>query len=161
MGQVTTLEEQVDASIVPERLIATLSGVSGALGALLAAVGLYGLLAYTVTRRTGEIGVRMALGTTRGDIVRMVLGDATGMAGAGLAAGVPVALWGRTFAASLISGLPVKSALPMVFAALAMVAVALLAAYVPSRRAARVDPHTGGGRSTSYGLANTWSGGAQ
>jgi predicted permease len=138
--QVTTLQEQVDASIVPERLIATLSGLSGALGALLAAVGLYGLLAYTVALRTGEIGVRVALGATRGDVARMVLGDALAMAGAGLAAGVPVALWGRTFAASLISGLPAKSALPMVFGALAMVAVALAAAYVPSRRAARVDP---------------------
>jgi predicted permease len=140
MGQVTTLEEQVDASIVPERLIATLSGASGALGALLAAVGLYGLLAYTVARRTSEIGVRIALGATRGDVVRMMLGDALGMAGAGLAAGLPVALWGRTFAASLVPDLPPKSALPIAFGALAMVAVALLAAYVPTRHAARIDP---------------------
>ena len=138
--KVTTLAGQVDASIVPERLIATLSGVAGALGALLAAIGLYGLLAYTMARRTNEIGVRMALGATRGDVIRMVLGDALGMAGAGLAIGVPVALWGRSFAASLIPDLPVKSALPIAFGAVAMVAVALLAAYVPARRAARVDP---------------------
>ena len=138
--KVTTLAGQVDASIVPERLIATLSGVAGALGALLAAIGLYGLLAYTMARRTNEIGVRMALGATRGDVIRMVLGDALGMAGAGLGIGVPVALWGRSFAASLIPDLPVKSALPIALGAVAMVAVALLAAYVPARRAARVDP---------------------
>jgi ABC-type antimicrobial peptide transport system permease subunit len=82
----------------------------------------------------------MALGATRGDVIRMVLGDALGMAGAGLGIGVPVALWGRSFAASLIPDLPVKSALPIAFGAVAMVAVALLAAYVPARRAARVDP---------------------
>jgi len=138
--KVTTLSEQVDATIVPERLIATLSGLAGALGALLAAIGLYGLLAYTVARRINEIGVRMALGATRGDVLRMVLGDALAMAGAGLATGVPVALWGRSFAASLIPDLPAKSALPIAFGAAAMVAVALLAAYVPARRAAGVDP---------------------
>ena len=138
--KVTTLSEQVDATIVPERLIATLSGLAGALGALLAAIGLYGLLAYTVARRINEIGVRMALGAMRGDVLRMVLGDALAMAGAGLAMGVPVALWGRSFAASLIPDLPVKSVLPIVFGAAAMVAVALLAAYVPARRAAGVDP---------------------
>src|ERR1035437_9825089 len=138
--KVTTLAGQVDASIVPERLIATLSGVAGALGALLAAIGLYGLLAYTMARRTNEIGVRMALGATRGDVIRMGRGDALGMAGAGLGIGVPVALWGGSFPASLIPDLPVQSALPIAFGAVAIVAVALLAAYVPARRAARVDP---------------------
>jgi putative ABC transport system permease protein len=138
--KVNTMSDQVDATIVPERMIATLSGVAGALGALLAAIGLYGLLAYTVARRINEIGVRMALGATQVDVIRMVLGDALAMAGAGLAIGVPVALWGRSFAASLIPDLPAKTALPIAFGAVAMVAVALLAAYVPARRAAGVDP---------------------
>jgi ABC-type lipoprotein release transport system permease subunit len=138
--KVTTLAEQVDASIVPERLIATLSGLFGGLGAGLAAIGIYGLLAYTVARRTNEIGIRMALGATRGAVARMVVGEALGMALAGLMVGVLVALWGRDFAASLIQDLPVKSAVPIVFGAAAMMAIALVAAYVPARRAARVDP---------------------
>jgi len=138
--RVATLGEQVDASIVPERLIAMLSGLFGALGSLLAAVGLYGLLAYTVARRINEIGIRMALGATRGDVTRMVLVDALGMVVAGLAVGVPIALRGGGLAASLIQGLAVKSAGAIAFGAAAMVAVALAAAYVPARRAARVDP---------------------
>lgn len=138
--RVTTLANQVDATIVPERLIATLSGVFGALGAVLAAIGLYGLLAYTVARRINEIGIRIALGATRGRVMRMVLGDALGMVSAGLVIGVPIALWGRGIAAGLIEDLPVNSAFPIAFGAVAMIAIALVAAYVPARRAARVDP---------------------
>ena len=137
---VTTLADVVDASIVPERLMAMLSGLFGGLGAVLAAIGLYGLLAYTVARRTNEIGIRMALGATESAMSRMVLGDALGMVSAGLAIGVPLALWGKSFAASLIQNLPVKSGVPVVFGVAAMIAVALVAAYVPARRAARVEP---------------------
>ena len=137
---VTTLSDQVDASIVPERLIATLSLWFGALGALLAAIGLYGLLAYTVARRINEIGIRMALGATRSDATRMVLGDALGMVCMGLAVGAPVAFWSESFAASLIPDLQIKSAIPIASGAVAMIAIALLAAYVPARRAAKVDP---------------------
>ena len=138
--RIKTLADQVDASIVPERLIATLSGLFGILGSVLAAIGLYGLLAYTVARRINEIGVRMALGATRGDVTRMVLGEALGMVAAGLLAAVPMALWGRRFAASLVQNLPVQSAFPIAFGAVAMIAIALLAAFVPARRAASVDP---------------------
>jgi len=138
--KVTTLSDQVDASIVPERLIATLSGLFGALGSMLAAIGLYGLLAYTVARRINEIGIRMALGATQRDVIRMVLADALGMVAAGLAVGAPLAFWARQLAASLIQDLPVNGALPIAFGAVAMIAVALVAAYVPARRAARVDP---------------------
>jgi predicted permease len=137
---VTTLADQVDASIVPERLIATLSLWFGALGALLAALGLYGLLAYTVARRINEIGIRMALGATRSDATRMVLGDALGMVCMGLAVGAPIAFWSESFAASLIPDLQIRGAVPIASGAVAMIAIALLAAYVPARRAARVDP---------------------
>ena len=138
--KVTTLADQVDASIVPERLIATLSGLFGALGALLAALGLYGLLAYTVARRTKEIGIRVALGATRCDVVRLVLINALAMVAVGLAIGIPSAFWGKSLAASLIEGLPSHSAISMLFGALGMTLIALLAAYVPARRALQVDP---------------------
>jgi ABC-type antimicrobial peptide transport system permease subunit len=138
--KVTTLAEQVDASIVPERLVTTVSGFFGALGAALAAIGLFGLLAYTVARRTNEIGIRMALGATRSRVIRMVLGDALRMLCAGVAAGALFAVWARRFAASLIEGLPLTSAVPILFGAIAMILVTVIAACVPARRAASVDP---------------------
>ena len=138
--KVRTLAGQVDGAIVPERLSAMLSGLFSALGAVLAALGLYGLLAYTVARRINEIGIRVALGATRTDITRMVLREAFGMSSAGLAIGALLAYWGKRFVASLIPGLPVQSAVPIVFGAAVMVALALLAAYTPARRAARVSP---------------------
>lgn len=140
IGMVTTLSDQVDASLVLERVMATLSGVFGALGAVLAAIGLYGLLAYTVTTRTSEIGVRMALGATADDIARMVLKGAFGLVCAGLAVGVPVAFSSQRVAASLVPGLAAKVALPIGMAGAITIAVALLAAYLPARRAARVQP---------------------
>jgi ABC-type antimicrobial peptide transport system permease subunit len=140
VNTITTLADQVDSNIVPERLIATLSEAFGALGAALAGIGLYGLLAYTVARRTHEIGIRMALGATTGGIGRLVLGDALGMAGAGLAAGNAMALWGRPLAASLIPDLQWDSTTPLAFGGAAIAAVALAASYVRARRAARVDP---------------------
>ncbi len=140
VSSVITMDEQVDASIVPERLIAMLSGLFGVLGSVLAAIGLYGLLAYTVTRRINEIGIRMALGATRRNVIQMVLGDAMGMVLAGLAAGIPLVLWSRRFAAGLVEGLTVTTPAPVFFGALAMLAIALVAAYVPARRAALVDP---------------------
>jgi len=135
-----TLAVQMDATIIPERLTATLSTLFAALGSLLVAIGIYGLLTYTVARRTSEIGIRMALGATRRDVTRMVLLDAIGMAGAGLGIGVPLAIWSRTFAASLIAGLPGTNSLATVAGAAALTAVALAAAYLPARRASRVDP---------------------
>jgi predicted permease len=138
--RVTTMAEQVDAALVPERLIALLSGVFGALGSLLAATGLYGLLAYTVARRTNEIGIRMALGATPGQASRMVLRDALRMVAAGLVIGVPLALLSKRLAASVLEGLPLENPIPVAVGALALLAVAVLAAYVPARRAAGVDP---------------------
>jgi predicted permease len=135
-----TLAAQMDASIVPERLTATLSTLFGALGSLLAAIGIYGLLAYTVARRTNEIGIRMALGATRREVTRMVLREAVGMAAAGLAIGIPLAFWTRTLAASLIAGLPATNTGAIVGGAAALTAIAVAAAYFPARRAARVDP---------------------
>jgi len=135
-----TMSEQIDSSIVPQRLIAMLSAAFGALGALLAAIGLYGLLAYTVARRTHEIGVRIALGAARTDVMRVVLRDALWMVCAGLAFGAPLAFWAKRVAAGLIPDLPVASLLPIVVAAAIMIAIGLIAAFLPARRAMRVDP---------------------
>jgi predicted permease len=138
--RVKTLSEQVDSDIVPERLIATLSEFFGVLGAALAGIGLYGLLAYSVARRTNEIGIRMALGATPGHISRLVLGEAMGMVCAGFAVGACMVSWGRPLAASLVEDLKPESSGPLALAGGAIAAVALLASYVPARRATRVDP---------------------
>jgi predicted permease len=138
--RITTMDQQIDGSIVPERLIATLSGWFGALGALLAAVGLYGLLAFTVARRTHEIGVRIVLGATRYDVMRMVLRDALWMVCAGLALGTPLAFWARSVAANLIRNLPEQTPVSIVFAGAVMIVLGLVAAYLPAHSATRVDP---------------------
>jgi predicted permease len=138
--RIMTMNEQIDASIVPERLVATLSGWFGALGALLAAIGLYGLLAYTVTRRTHEIGVRMALGATRSDVMHMVLRDALWTVCAGLALGAPLAFWAKSMAVSLVHGLPVQSPASIAFGGAVMIVLGLVAAYIPARRAMAFDP---------------------
>jgi predicted permease len=140
VDQMRTLEDQVDGDIVPERLMGMLSRLFGALGSLLAAVGVYGLLAYTVTRRINEIGVRMALGATPADVTGMVLREALAMVSAGLLISAPLAWWGKRFAASLIPDLRVSFAASLAFGAAVMIAVALLAAWLPARRAAGVDP---------------------
>ena len=140
VADVTTMDDLVDASIVPERVIATLSSFFGGLGASLAALGLYGLLAFSVTRRANEIGIRIALGATRADISGMVIRGALGLVCAGLVIGVPLGLLSRRAAARVVTDLPVDSVWPLVFAAAAMLAIALVAAYSPARRAARVEP---------------------
>jgi predicted permease len=137
---VTTLEDQVDAEIVPERMVAVLSVMFGVLGAALAGLGLYGLLAYMVTRRTNEIGVRVALGATPRAVIAMVLKHAIAVVLTGLVVGVPIALGGRTLLAGLIVSVPISPALPIALAAAAMVVVALVSAFIPARRAALVDP---------------------
>ncbi len=138
--EVTTLADQVDSNIVPERLIATLSKFFGCLGATLAGIGLYGLLACAVARRINEIGIRMALGATASRVSRLVLRDALGTVCAGLVAGLLIVLWSRPLAESLLSDLKLQSTVPLAIGGGAMIGVALLASYVPARRATRVDP---------------------
>ena len=140
VGNVTTLAEQVDASIVVERLMTLLSSAFGVVGALLAAIGLYGLLAYTVSRRTTEIGVRMALGATRQQITSMVLTSALGLVVGGLVLGAPMAVLTPRVLGRLVQSLTVEPPIPLVVAALVMIGVGLAAAYIPARRASRVEP---------------------
>ncbi len=139
VSQMTTLDAVVDASIVPERLVGLLSGLFGGIGVVLAAAGLYGLLAYRVARRVGEIGVRMALGAAPARVVRMVLGEALGMVLVGAVVGGVVAWWGGRFAGSVVAGLE-GVGWPVVLGVGGMLGVAVVAAVLPARRAARVDP---------------------
>jgi predicted permease len=138
--KITTLSDQLDASIVPERLTATLSSFLGVLAALLSAIGLYGLLAYTVARRTREIGVRVALGATRKHVVGMVVAGALKLVAAGLLVGIPCAIASERIAGSRLPDLGGQNGFALAFAAAAMMLVATLAAYLPARQASRVDP---------------------
>jgi predicted permease len=140
IARVTTMDDLIDASVVSERVIATLSTFFGGLGASLAALGLYGLLAYTVTRRTNEIGIRMALGATRAHVSRMVFKGALGLVCAGLVIGVPLGVLSRRAATRIVTDLSVESLWPLALATATMLAIALVAAYVPTRRAASVEP---------------------
>lgn len=135
-----TLSDQIDASIVMERMMGTLAGFFAGLGALLAGIGVFGLLAYAVARRTGEIGIRLALGATPWRIVRMVMRESLATVVAGIALGIPLALWGRKAAASLLQDLTVQPGQSLAWGVAAIIAVALLASFTPARRAASVDP---------------------
>jgi predicted permease len=139
-----TLAEEVDAVLVQERLIATLSSCLGGLALVLAAIGLYGLLAFGVVQRTAEIGVRMALGALRADVVWMILKEALVLVSIGVAVGVAAALALSRIASSQIAGLlfGLTPGDPVVLSAATalLMAVAVLAAFLPALRAARVDP---------------------
>jgi hypothetical protein len=140
IARVTTLTEQVDASIVPERLIGTLSMVFGLLAAGLAAIGLYGLMAYSVTRRLREISMRMALGATRGDIMRSILKEASLLAAGGMALAIPVAALARPLAGQVVERLPDAPFRSTGQAVALMLIIAIVAACVPAWRASRVHP---------------------
>lgn len=135
-----TMEAQVDESLFLERLVASLSMLFGGLATALAAVGLYGVMSYTVSRRTREIGVRMALGAARASVLRMVMSEVAVMAGAGIILGLPVAMGASRLVESQLYGLSPNDPATLVLAAGVLSAIAMLAGYVPARRATRVDP---------------------
>jgi ABC-type antimicrobial peptide transport system permease subunit len=137
---VRTLAAQLDESLSQERLVATLSSWFGAFALLLASIGLYGVLAYGVTRRTNEIGLRMALGAERGGVIWMVLREALLLVGMGVAIGVPLALALAQSVSSLLYGLKPTDSLTIFGAVVVLFVVAATASYLPARRASRVDP---------------------
>ena len=132
--------EQVDASLVGERLVAKLSATFGLLALALAAVGLYGVVAYTTAQRTVEIGIRMALGADRRDVRRLVLRDTLTLVGAGALIGLPAALGAARLLASQLYQVGPDDPLTLVFAIATLSGAALLAGIVPARRASRADP---------------------
>jgi len=144
MFEVQTLAAEVDAALMQERVIATLSGFFGMAALILAAVGLYGLMAFTVVRRTGEIGIRMAMGAQRGAVLWMVMRDTLVLVFLGVAIGIPVALTVLRLSSSHISGLlfglRATDPITLAMAVGLMTSAAMIAGYVPARRASRVDP---------------------
>jgi ABC-type antimicrobial peptide transport system permease subunit len=138
--RVKTLRAQTDDSLLRERLLATLSSFFGGLALLLACLGLYGLMAYAVARRTAEIGIRMALGARRREIVWLVLHETLWLVVAGIVFGIPLALWMTRYAKALLFGVTTADPAVIAISVVALIAVALLAGYIPARRAAHVDP---------------------
>lgn len=131
---------QVHSSLMQDQLMATLSGFFGFLAALLAAIGLYGVISYSVHQRTKEIGIRMAIGAGRGDVVAMILKEAGILTVAGLVIGTTLALASAQVVKSLLYGLKPRDPLTMVLAVVTLAAVAALASFVPAYRASRLDP---------------------
>jgi predicted permease len=137
---IKTLSNQLDESLLQERLVASLSSAFGALALLLAGVGLYGLMAYAVNRRTNEIGIRMALGARPFEIAGMMLRETLLLVGLGLAIGIPAAIVASRLIASELYGLKPDDASTMALAILVTAGIAALAGYLPALRASRVDP---------------------
>jgi predicted permease len=135
-----TMNEQIAVSLRTERLVASLSAVFGGLATLLAAIGLYGVVAYTVMRRTREFGLRVALGAVRRDVTWLVMRDVLMLIAAGLAVGVPLAFALSTLVRSQIFGLGPHDPLTLVSSTLALALVACLAGLIPALRASLVDP---------------------
>jgi putative ABC transport system permease protein len=140
LSQVKTMDEVMAGARSRPRFLTTLLGLFSSTALLLAAVGLYGVISYSVTRRTNEFGIRMAMGAERGDVVKLVLGQALGLALIGVVAGAVGALALTRLISGLLFG--VSSFDPMTFAAMALVLIAVtaLACVVPARRATKVDP---------------------
>jgi predicted permease len=135
-----TLQAQIAGTLSPERMLAVLSTLFSVLAMLLAAVGLYGVLAYAVAQRSREIGIRMALGAAQNQVIGAVIRDALRMLAAGLALGIPLSMAATRWIASSLYGLRPGDPLTYCAVVAALCAASMVAAFVPSRRAARVDP---------------------
>ena len=136
----TTMNEQLGSSLFLARLGATFLAVLGLLALLLAAVGIYGVMGYSVTRRTREIGIRMALGAQRDDVLKMVLKEGMAMVGIGVAIGLLGAFFVTRLLVSFLYGVSVTDPITFVAISLLLSGVALVASFIPARRATKVDP---------------------
>jgi predicted permease len=139
---VRTMDEYLNDALARERLIAFLSGFFGILALGLASVGLYGVMAYAVTQRTREVGIRLALGAQRSDVIRMIVRESLVPVLIGMAVGLAGALALTRLVASLLYGVAPSDPVSIILAVAAMLAVALLAAAIPARRAGHVEPMT-------------------
>ena len=140
LSDVKTQTDQIDEAVFQERIFARLTSLFGLLALLLACLGLYGIMSYSVVRRTNEIGIRMALGANQDRILRHVLIEALWLVACAIALGVPVALAASRLISSQLYGLQPNDAFTILLATLLLAAVAVLAGYLPARRATKVDP---------------------
>jgi predicted permease len=135
-----TQAEQIDKNLSQERAFAQAYSMFGALALLLASIGLFGLMSYSVARRTNEIGIRMALGARSEDVLRLVMGESMRLVSVGVVLGLVATLAAGRLVSSVLFGLAPSDAVTMAAAAMVMIAVSALAGFLPARRAARVDP---------------------
>jgi len=135
-----TLTQEIDELLVRERILAVLAGIFGVIALMLATVGLYGVITYSVANRTRELGVRMALGAGAGSILRMVLRESLGPVAAGLIAGVPLAIAGARLSSAILYGIPPTDALTFILAFATLLLAGAVAALAPARRACSIDP---------------------
>lgn len=138
--QFKILRSQIRESLVQDELMATLCSFFGGLAVLLAAIGLYGVISYTVTQRTGEIGVRMALGAQRSGVITLILKEVAVLIAIGVVVGAGLTLAGSKTAGSLLFGLKPYDPLTLVLAVIILGAIAFVASFIPAQRATRVDP---------------------
>jgi putative ABC transport system permease protein len=137
---VRTLEQVTSDSIAPRRLSAVLIGVFAALALVLAAVGIYGVMSFLVVQRTHEIGVRMALGAQRGDVLRLVIGHALRLIFIGAAIGLAIAFFSSRALGAMLYNVEAFDLSTFILVSIALGSVALLASYIPAVRATRADP---------------------
>lgn len=142
LAAVSTETDEIAKRYSQERVFAQTYAIFGGIALLLASIGLFGLMSYNVARRTGEMGVRMALGAQRADVLRLVMLESLTLVAFGLAGGVAIALGAGQLIASLLYGVPPRDPLTLAAAAFVMVGICAIAAYLPARRASRVDPMT-------------------
>jgi predicted permease len=137
---ISTMSDVVRERLAFDRMITVLSGVFGGIALVLASIGLYGVTAYAVAQRTREIGIRMALGAQKGDVLRLILRHGMGMAGAGVALGLAVAFGVTRLVSAMLYDVSATDLATFIAVSLLLALVALLACYLPARRATRVDP---------------------
>ena len=140
IANVRTLEEVASESIAPRRMSVVLLGAFAGIALLLASVGIYGVISYLVVQRTHEIGVRMALGAQRSDVLRLVVGHAAKLVGIGTVIGLVLAFLSTRLLSALLYNVGAFDVTTFLFVTIALATVALLASYIPAHRAARADP---------------------
>jgi ABC-type antimicrobial peptide transport system permease subunit len=138
--EVRTMAEAVAGSIVQRRTLMLLLGCLAAIALVLAAAGIYGAISYSVSRRTHEIGLRMALGSQRGDVLKLIIGQGMGLAAIGVALGVAGAAALTRFISTYLYGVTTTDPLTFAGVSVLLALVAVVASFIPARRAMRVDP---------------------